>query len=173
MMAVFLFTDYLVMHGLVIATWYQANKSFNGIKTHWCGALRRAIFIAPTLTYVYHDHYTGRVEQNTYIRPNLYYTFRALESIIGIPLILAKAPGEDLRADDSALTMTLGTVLLSVLTLVMYTFSLPNMFKQLQQMRLLAKTGVNFSPTALEESRKFKTWETGTSRIQGYGQIRG
>ena len=26
---------------------------------------------------------------------------------------------------------------------------------------------------ALEESRKFKTWETGTSRIQGYGQIRG
>ena len=168
MMAVFLVTDYLVMHGLVIATWYQANKSFNGIKTLWCGALRRAIFIAPTLTYVYHDHYTGRVEQNTYIRPNLYYTFRALESIIGIPLILAKAPGEDLRADDSALTMTLGTVLLSVLTLVMYTFSLPNMFKQLQQMRLLAKTGVNFPvPQRWKSLENLKLGKLGLREFKG------
>lgn len=72
-MGILLGTDYFAMHVLVLLTWYQAKKQFAARKSGACGAVGRAIFIAPTLIYIYHDHYMGRVENNSFIRPNLYW----------------------------------------------------------------------------------------------------
>ena len=124
--------------------WYQSKKTFAAKKSGACGAVGRAIFIAPTLIYLYHDHYMGRVENNSFVRPNLYWGWRAAELSIILPMILARAPFEDEKVNDLSFTVTLSTVALIIITGLMYMYILPNMYKQMQRMRRIPRIGLNF-----------------------------
>ena len=160
-LAVLMGIDFFVVQALVMVTWYQAKKSFNGMSTTACGAVQRASFIAPTLLFLYHDHYIGRVEQNTFVRPNLYFGWRALSTFILIPLILAKSPSEDDRAGDLNLSLTLGAIFFIGLNVVFYGWALPNMFKSVQHMRRLAKVGIAFPiPDRWKSSERAKLGKT-------------
>jgi hypothetical protein len=143
-MAILVGFDYFVMHILVMLTWYQSSKKFAAKKSGACGAIGRAVFIAPTLIYLYHDHYMGRVENNSFVRPNLYWGWRAIELSIILPMILARAPIEDEKVNDLSYTNTISTAILIIMTGVMYMYTLPNMYKQLQRMRRIPRTGINF-----------------------------
>ena len=61
-----------------------------------------------------------------------------------LPMILARAPLEDEKVKDSTFTVTLATSVLAGMTIIMYAYILPNMYKQMQRMRRIPRTGINF-----------------------------
>ena len=67
----------------------------------------------------------GRVENNSFVRPNLYWGWRAAELSIILPMILARAPLEDEKVNDLSFTVTLSTVALIIITgfIIIYSYS--------------------------------------------------